>query len=159
MRWASVKFPDPKRRREREGVRAILRPPFPFFDRGTVESTRMQWHEGIARPVTLAELGQRYRRYRLADPEAEDAMAGSLRRWGQLAPVVACVRSAKLELIDGFKRHAAARQLAGMTLSVRVLEVDEPTAKAAILGLNRGQRASASWRKPGSCKAWCVTTR
>ena len=29
-----------------------------------------------------------------------------------------------------------------MTLSVRVLEVDEPTAKAAILGLNRGQRAT-----------------
>src|SRR5205085_7444673 len=59
---------------------------------GAVESTRMQWHEGITRPVALAELGQRYRRYRLADPEAEDAMAGSLRRWGQLAPVVACVR-------------------------------------------------------------------
>src|SRR4051812_16145888 len=28
----SVKFPDPKRRRERAGVRAISRPPFPFFD-------------------------------------------------------------------------------------------------------------------------------
>ena len=52
----------------------------------------MQWHEGITRPVALAELGQRYRRYRLADPEAEEAMAGSLRRWGQLSPVVACVR-------------------------------------------------------------------
>ena len=85
----------------------------------------MQWHEGIARPVSMSELGQRYRRYRLADPEAEEAMAGSLRRWGQLAPVVACVRNDKLELLDGFKRHAAARQIAGMTLSVRVLEVDE----------------------------------
>ena len=83
----------------------------------------MQWHEGSTLPVALAELGQRYRRYRLADPEAEDAMAGSLRRWGQLAPVVACVRSDQLELLDGFKRHAAARQIAGMTLSVRVLEV------------------------------------
>ena len=30
----------------------------------------MQWHEGITRPVALAELGQRYRRYRLADPQA-----------------------------------------------------------------------------------------
>ncbi len=111
----------------------------------------MQWHEGITRPVTLAELGQRYRRYRLADPEAEEAMAGSLRRWGQLAPVVACVRSEKLELLDGFKRHAAARQIAGMTLSVRVLEVDEPTAKAAILGLNRGQRATRELEE-----AWIV---
>ena len=54
--------------------------------------------------MALAELGQRYRRYRLADPQAEEAMAGSLRRWGQLSPVVACVRSEKLELLDGFKR-------------------------------------------------------
>lgn len=111
----------------------------------------MQWHEGITRPVALAELGQRYRRYRLADPEAEEAMAGSFRRWGQLAPVVACVRHEKLELLDGFKRHAAARQIAGMTLSVRVLEVDEPTAKAAILGLNRGQRATRELEE-----AWIV---
>jgi hypothetical protein len=86
-------------------------------------------------------LGQRYRRYRLADPPAEEAMAGSLRRWGQLAPVVACVRQQQLELLDGFKRWTAARQVAGLTsLSVRVLDVDERTAKAALLGLNRGQR-------------------
>jgi len=111
----------------------------------------MGWNDGVARPVALTELGQRYRRYRLADPEAEEAMAGSLRRWGQLAPVVACVRNEKLELLDGFKRHAAARQIAGMTLSVRVLEVDEPTAKAAILGLNRGQRATRELEE-----AWIV---
>ena len=36
-------------------------------------------------------------------------MAGSLRRWGQLAPVVACVRQEKLEVLDGFKRLAAAQ--------------------------------------------------
>jgi hypothetical protein len=100
----------------------------------------MNWNDGIVRPVTLDGLGQRYRRFRLADPEAEEAMAGSLRRWGQLSPVVACVRDEALELIDGFKRWSAAGQIPGMTLSVRVLNVDEPTAKAAILGLNRDQR-------------------
>ena len=101
----------------------------------------MQWNEGNTRPVALANLGERYRRYRLGDPGAEEAMAGSLRRWGQLAPVVACVRAEQLELVDGFKRLAAARQIRELTsLSVRVLEVDEPTAKAAILGLNREQR-------------------
>ena len=100
----------------------------------------MSWNDGIVRPVTLEGLGQRYRRYRLADPEAEEAMAGSLRRWGQLSPVVACVRDEALELIDGFKRWSAAGQIPGMTLSVRVLEVDERTAKAAILSLNRDQR-------------------
>jgi ParB family transcriptional regulator, chromosome partitioning protein len=101
----------------------------------------MGWSEGITRPVALAELGERYRHYRLGDPDAEEAMAGSLRRWGQLAPVVACVREAKLEVIDGFKRLTAARQMRELSsLSVRVLDVDERTAKAAILGLNREQR-------------------
>ena len=64
--------------------------------------------------MALTALGQRYRRYRLADPPAEEAMAGSLRRWGQLSPVVACVRGEQLELLDGFKRLAAARQVAGL---------------------------------------------
>ncbi len=55
--------------------------------------------------------------------------------------MVACRLDDKLELLDGFKRWTAARQVAGLTTqSVRVLEVDEQTAKAAILGLNRGQR-------------------
>ena len=101
----------------------------------------MSWDDGIIRPVALAALGQRYRRYRLADPPAEEAMAGSLRRWGQLSPVVACGRQEQLEVLDGFKRLGAARQVTGWgTLSVRVIDVDERTAKAAILGLNRGQR-------------------
>ena len=112
----------------------------------------MGWNDGVARPVSLDGLGQSYRRYRLADPEAEEAMAGSLRRWGQLSPVVACVRNEKLELIDGFKRVAAARQVCELTsLSVRVLDVDERTAKAAILGLNRGQRATRELEE-----AWIV---
>ncbi len=89
-------------------MKAILRPPLRFFELGVVEGTRMSWNDGLTRPVTLAELGQRYRQYRLADPDAEEAMAGSLRRWGQLSPVVACVRAGKFELIDGFKRYAAA---------------------------------------------------
>jgi ParB-like chromosome segregation protein Spo0J len=112
----------------------------------------MRWDEGIVRPVSLEALGHSYRRYRLADPPAEEAMAGSLRRWGQLAPVVACWRGQQLELLDGFKRWTAARQVAGLTtLSVRVLQVDERTAKAAILGLNRGQRGTGELEE-----AWIV---
>jgi len=79
-------------------------------------------------------------------------MAGSLRRWGQLSPVVACVRGKDLELLDGFKRLTGARQVVGQTsLSVRVVELDEPLAKAAILGLNRGQRAARELEE-----AWIV---
>src|SRR5262245_6497681 len=112
----------------------------------------MAWHEGVSRPVALDELGQHYRRYRLADPPAEEAMAGSRRRWGQLSPLVACVREQQVGVLDGFKRLTAARQVAGLTtLSVRVVAVDEPAAKAAILGLNRGQRATRELEE-----AWVV---
>ena len=93
------------------------------------------------RALPLAALSLRYQRYRLADPEAEEAMAGSLRRWGQLAPVVACVRDSKMELVDGFKRWTAAQQIRELpSLNVRVLAMDDKQAKAAILSLNRDQR-------------------
>jgi ParB-like chromosome segregation protein Spo0J len=113
----------------------------------------MTWNEeqGSVRPVSLDLLGQAYRRYRLADVDAEEAMAGSLRRWGQLAAVVACARQQKFEVLDGFKRLAAARQVGMTSLSVRVLQVDEREAKAAILGLNRGQRATRELEE-----AWIV---
>ena len=98
------------------------------------------WSEGEVRPLSLAQLGQRYRRYRLADPAAEAAMARSLQQYGQLAAVTACARDGRAELVDGFKRHAAAVMVSWPTLSVRVLAVDEQVAKAAIYGLNRAGR-------------------
>jgi ParB-like chromosome segregation protein Spo0J len=90
------------------------------------------------RAVPLASLGERYRRYRLADPQAEQAMTASLRRWGQLAPVVVCLRGEQWEVVDGFKRLAAARQLGWPSLRLQRLEAeDERTVKAALYGLNR----------------------
>ncbi|MGH9579590.1 MAG: ParB/RepB/Spo0J family partition protein [Terriglobales bacterium] len=99
--------------------------------------------DGEVRPMVVAELGERYRRYRLSDSAAEEAMARSLRRWGQLSPVVVCLRDGKPELLDGFKRRQAAALVSWRTLSVRVLEADESAAKAAVYGLNRiGSRPS-----------------
>jgi ParB-like chromosome segregation protein Spo0J len=52
--------------------------------------------------------------------------------------VVVCRRQERYELIDGFKRLGAARNLSHIPhLSARLLEADERTAKAAIYGLNR----------------------
>ena len=99
--------------------------------------------------VTL--LGERYRRYRLADATAEEAMARSLLRYGQLAPVTACWRQGHAELLDGFKRRTAAALVAWPTLQVRLLEVNEAQAKAAIFGLN------SSGRRPNELEeAWIV---
>jgi ParB family chromosome partitioning protein len=100
------------------------------------------WDDVAVQPLPVAALGERYRRYRLADPTAEEAMARSLRRYGQLSPVVVCERDGRYELIDGFKRRAAGL-LAGMpTLSVRVVMADERVAKAAIFGLNNTGRST-----------------
>jgi hypothetical protein len=99
---------------------------------------------GAVRPLALEELGERYRRYRLSDPAAEEAMARSLQRYGQIAPVVVCLHDGSAEVIDGFKRLAAARLLLPRwaTLSVRLLEVDERGAKAALYALNRVSRST-----------------
>ena len=48
-------------------------------------------------PVRLDELGDQFRRYRLRTPQAVQAMAQSLRRWGQCAPIVACLRTKDLK--------------------------------------------------------------
>jgi ParB-like chromosome segregation protein Spo0J len=111
-------------------------------------------HDGPAlevRALPLTSLGERYRRYRLSDPAAEEALARSLLRWGQLSPLTACWRQGRVELLDGFKRLVAACQMAWPTLSVRLLEVDEQQAKAAIFGLN------STGRRPNELEeAWIV---
>jgi ParB-like chromosome segregation protein Spo0J len=97
----------------------------------------MRWNAGEVRPLAVEALGERYRRYRLSDPAAEQAMAQSLRQYGQSSPVVVCLRDDRPELLDGFKRRSAAPLISLRTLSARVVEADEATAKAAIYGLNR----------------------
>jgi ParB-like chromosome segregation protein Spo0J len=98
----------------------------------------LRWVEDGTRELELGSIGEHYGRYRLHLPEAERAMARSLERYGQISPVVVCQRDAGYELIDGFKRLAAARTISGMTLlSARLIDVDERAAKAAIYGLNR----------------------
>ena len=92
-------------------------------------------------PVRLDQLGDQFRRYRLRLPQAVQAMAQSLRRWGQCAPIVATLREEKPQVLDGFTRWEAAGQVRGMTtLSVRLIDVDDRRAKAAIHGLNQTGR-------------------
>jgi ParB-like chromosome segregation protein Spo0J len=92
-------------------------------------------------PVRLDELGDQFRRYRLRVPQAVAAMTQSLRRWGQCAPIVATMREEKPQILDGFTRWEAAGQVRGMTtLLVRLIDVDDRRAKAAIHGLNQTGR-------------------
>jgi hypothetical protein len=80
-----------------------------------------------------------------AGAHAEEAMAQSLARWGQLAPVVVCWREEQWQVVDGFKRLAAARVLDWPSLLVRRLETDdERTVKAAVYSSG----GSVSCREP-----------
>jgi ParB-like chromosome segregation protein Spo0J len=96
---------------------------------------------GQVTAVRLDALGDQFRRYRLRVPQAVQAMAQSLRRWGQCAPIVATMRQEKPQVLDGFTRWEAANQVRGMTtLVVRLIDVDDQRAKAAIYGLNQTGR-------------------
>src|SRR5262249_62201467 len=93
---------------------------------------------GRVLPVRPDELGDHFRRYRLRVPQAVQAMAQSLRRWGQCAPIVATLRDERPQVLDGFTRWEAARQGRGMTtLLGRLSEGADRRAKAAIYGLDQ----------------------
>lgn len=92
--------------------------------------------EGEIGAWPVAELGLRYRRYRLADEAGERDMRQSLRRHGQITPLVVCRREETLEVLDGFKRVTAAVELRLVHLRCQVLAADERQAKVALLTLH-----------------------
>jgi ParB/RepB/Spo0J family partition protein len=87
-------------------------------------------------PWPVSELGLRYRRYRLADEAGERNMVQSLRRHGQITPLVVCRHEETLDVLDGFKRVAAALALGQPNLRCQVLVADERQAKVALLTLH-----------------------
>ena len=102
----------------------------------------MSWSSTEVRNVLLEDFDERLRRYRLLTPSDQRQMVTSLRREGQISPVVACLREEEIVLIDGFKRLAAARAMRGFaSLSTRLIEADEQQAKAAMYRLNLVGRA------------------
>jgi ParB-like chromosome segregation protein Spo0J len=107
------------------------------MERGKQEADTM-WSSGAVQSVPLEEIGEYYSRYRMHADHVVQAMENSLRRYGQISPVVICFRDGAMELVDGFKRLSAARNIDCMaSLTARFLELDDRAAKAAIYSLNR----------------------
>ncbi len=95
-----------------------------------------------AERIPIESIGERFGVFRIIDPRAERAMVESMRRYGQMSPVVVChADSGKPEMLDGFKRLRAGRDLGISELTVRSLEVTLRVAKAAMLQLNRVGRS------------------
>jgi ParB-like chromosome segregation protein Spo0J len=91
------------------------------------------------RQVALAALGQRLAALRVLTDEPVRRMRDSLAREGQLMPLAAHATGDGLEVVDGFKRLRAARQLGWAHLRVQLLSCEAPQAKAALLVLNAGR--------------------
>lgn len=89
------------------------------------------------RTVSISSLAERHLGMRLGREDAIRAMQQSLRQHGQLCAVaVYSTEGGTLEVIDGFKRVRAAREMQWSEIRVAVLDVDPIHAVAAIGLLN-----------------------
>ncbi len=91
--------------------------------------------------IAVSEIGERYGAFRIVNPRADGAMVKSIRKYGQISPVVCLKGESGYEMIDGFKRLKACRSLNQMTLRARTMEVSGRVCKAAILQLNQSGRS------------------
>jgi len=91
----------------------------------------------VTASVSVDLLDERYGYLRIPRPRQEDAVSESMRRFGQLTPVVAAERGDVLAAVDGFKRLHAARKIGIDRLDVWTLPLSEQAAVAAVYSLNR----------------------
>jgi ParB/RepB/Spo0J family partition protein len=91
--------------------------------------------------VPLSALATTFARMRCRQPTRVERMKQSLQSHGQLTPLVAAARPSAPELIDGFKRYAAASMLGIKTVLVTVRPLDETAQWATMLQLNRGPQS------------------
>ncbi|HBG05258.1 MAG: hypothetical protein A2075_20915 [Geobacteraceae bacterium GWC2_58_44] len=88
--------------------------------------------------IATAEIGERFAPLRIVEPQAERTMLTSMEKYGQLTPVAVCrIAPGEQELLDGFKRLRAARQLGLAELSARPFDLSIRAGKATMLQLNR----------------------
>jgi ParB/RepB/Spo0J family partition protein len=109
----------------------------------------------VTHELPVTSLDERYGKLRIAQPAAERAVRDSLRRLGQLIPIVVCEREAAFAIVDGFKRVAAARALGLVTLRTRVMSLGESAAIAALVSLNRAGRGLTDLEEALVVRALC----
>ncbi len=87
--------------------------------------------------MPLTAVATTFFRARCRQPARVEKMKQSLAAHGQLTALIAVPGPERPELIDGFKRHAAATQMGLTTLVVSVRPLDETAKWAAMLLLNQ----------------------
>jgi ParB/RepB/Spo0J family partition protein len=87
--------------------------------------------------LALSQIGESFGHLRLVHPRWDASMVQSMRKYGQLSPVVVSRPIAGCyELIDGFKRLRACRTLDLKSLKATVLDAGIRACKAAMIQLN-----------------------
>jgi ParB family transcriptional regulator, chromosome partitioning protein len=88
--------------------------------------------------VHLSQLGERFAPLRLPDPSTRRRLVESLRRYGQTIPLIAWrAPDEGLELLDGFKRLEAMRELDWTSVRVAVITLTLSAARVAVVSLNQ----------------------
>jgi ParB/RepB/Spo0J family partition protein len=98
--------------------------------------------DGPGEDVEISKMGERYAAFRIVSPRADEAMVKSMKKYGQLSPVVCARIGDGYEIVDGFKRLRACRHLDRQTLTARILDATDRVVKAAVIQLNRGSSIS-----------------
>jgi len=91
--------------------------------------------------ISVSEVGEKYGALRIVSPRADAAMVKSLRKYGQISPVVCVKGEGRYELIDGYKRLRACRSLDKRTLRATMMEVNARVCKVAMIQLNWAGRS------------------
>ena len=66
--------------------------------------------------IAVSKIGERYGAFRIVSPRGDAAMLKSIRKYGQMSPVVCVKWEGGYEMIDGFNRLRACRILNLATL-------------------------------------------
>jgi ParB/RepB/Spo0J family partition protein len=120
----------------------------PWAMTGTTES---------AKPCPIATIRATLGRARCRQPAQVERMKQSLTTHGQLTPLVVAARPEGVEVVDGFKRLAAATALGWTTLVVVVRSLDETGQWAAMLLLNRGSSSMTTLEEALVLRELCKT--
>jgi ParB-like chromosome segregation protein Spo0J len=106
--------------------------------------------------IPIADLGEAHAAMRLGDPQSVRAMRTSLERYGQLTPVVTYAPDPHepMQIVDGFKRTRAAREIGWPQLAVHVLPCGRTEAMASMMALN-DRSGLTELEEAWLCRALC----
>lgn len=91
--------------------------------------------------LELPQIGENYASLRIVNAKADAAMLQSIKSHGQMSPAVCLKSESSIELIDGFKRLRALRELKAAKLKCIFVEAQPRVGKARIIQLNQASRS------------------